>query len=265
MSAWSAALLYTFQLYFDFSGYSDMAIGLARMFGITLPVNFLSPYRATSIIEFWRQWHITLSRFLRDFIYVPLGGRQHGWMRRYENLMITMLLGGLWHGAGWTFVIWGGLHGLYLCLNHGWRAVSPSFSRDWLPSQIRSCLSWLVTFVAVVIAWVCFRASDFYTAIVIWRNMLIGHHATIAVEVASVPWTLLCVAAIIALLMPNAYQWLRDYKPAEHFEYRSEQVWCFLRFMRWEPSISNLIIVLIMGCWAIFQLEDVREFIYFRF
>ena len=109
-----------FQLYFDFSGYSDMAIGISLMFGIFLPLNFNSPYKATSIIDFWRRWHMTLSQFLRDYLYIPLGGNRHGRVLRYVNLMITMLLGGLWHGAAWTFVVWGALHGAYLCINHAW-------------------------------------------------------------------------------------------------------------------------------------------------
>ena len=119
--AWGGALAYTFQLYFDFSGYSDMAIGIARMFGIRLPLNFNSPYKATSIIDFWRRWHITLSRFLRDYLYIPLGGSRKGRVRRYINLMTTMILGGLWHGAGWTFLLWGALHGFYLMINHAKR------------------------------------------------------------------------------------------------------------------------------------------------
>jgi alginate O-acetyltransferase complex protein AlgI len=114
--AWAGALAYTAQLYFDFSGYSDMAIGLGRLFGIRLPVNFNSPYKAVNIIEFWRRWHMTLSRFLRDYLYIPLGGNRRGRPRRYLNLMITMLLGGLWHGAAWTFVVWGAVHGLLLCV-----------------------------------------------------------------------------------------------------------------------------------------------------
>jgi D-alanyl-lipoteichoic acid acyltransferase DltB (MBOAT superfamily) len=118
--AWGGALAYTFQLYFDFAGYSDMAIGLALMFNIRLPINFNSPYKATNIIDFWRRWHITLSRFLRDYLYIPLGGNRHGVARRYGNLMLTMLLGGLWHGAGWTFIVWGGLHGMFLFMNHFW-------------------------------------------------------------------------------------------------------------------------------------------------
>ena len=120
--AWTGALAYTFQLYFDFSGYSDMAIGLSRLFGVRLPLNFASPYQAASVIDFWRRWHMTLSRFLRDYLYFALGGNRRGTLRRYLNLFVTMLLGGLWHGAGWTFVIWGGLHGIYLMINHGWQA-----------------------------------------------------------------------------------------------------------------------------------------------
>jgi alginate O-acetyltransferase complex protein AlgI len=122
-SAWIAAMAYSLQLYFDFSGYSDMAIGLARLFGIRLPLNFNSPYKAANIIDFWRRWHMTLSRFLRDYLYIPLGGNRRGPCRRYLNLAVTMLLGGLWHGASWTFVIWGGLHALYLGINHAWIAV----------------------------------------------------------------------------------------------------------------------------------------------
>ena len=115
-------LAYTFQIYFDFSGYSDMAIGLGRMVGICLPLNFNSPYKATGIIDFWRRWHMTLSRFLRDYLYIPLGGNRMGPSRRYVNMITVMLLGGLWHGAGWNFVIWGGLHGVYLGVNHAWRS-----------------------------------------------------------------------------------------------------------------------------------------------
>lgn len=122
--AWAGALCYTFQIYFDFSGYSDMALGLGRMFNIELPINFDSPYKATSVIDFWRRWHISLSTFLRDYLYIPLGGSRKGVARRYGNLVTTMLLGGLWHGASWNFVLWGGLHGLYLSINHGFKSLA---------------------------------------------------------------------------------------------------------------------------------------------
>lgn len=125
LAAWGGALAYAFQIYFDFSGYSDMALGAARLFGIRLPLNFASPYKASSIIDFWRRWHMTLSRFLRDYLYVPLGGNRKGSIWRYGNLMITMLIGGLWHGASWMFLVWGGLHGGYLIIAHLWRRLVP--------------------------------------------------------------------------------------------------------------------------------------------
>jgi alginate O-acetyltransferase complex protein AlgI len=161
--SWYGALSYTFQLYFDFSGYTDMAIGLSMMLGVTLPRNFNSPYKAFSIIDFWRRWHITLSDFLRDYLYIALGGNRNGPTRRYINLAATMLLGGLWHGANWTFVAWGGLHGLYLIINHGWRVmlrrsgivVSPPIA------AVSRMASFLLTFGCVVIGWVVFRANTF--------------------------------------------------------------------------------------------------------
>ncbi len=177
--AWGAALSYTFQLYFDFSGYSDMAIGLALMIGIKLPLNFYSPYKALNIADFWRRWHMTLSRFLRDYLYIPLGGNRHGPARRLVNLMLTMLLGGLWHGAGWAFVIWGGLHGLYLVLHQGWRAAVERWG--WaaapVPGWLTTAASWSLTFVAVVVAWVFFRASDVGSALSMLGGMAGLHGA----------------------------------------------------------------------------------------
>ncbi|MGB5717793.1 MAG: MBOAT family protein, partial [Gammaproteobacteria bacterium] len=159
--AWQGAMAYTFQLYFDFSGYSDMAIGLARMFGIRLPLNFNSPYKAGNIIEFWRCWHMTLSRFLRDYLYIPLGGNRKGTTRRHVNLMITMILGGLWHGAGWNFIIWGALHGFYLVINHAWHGVLRAFGGGAHTTNfISRGLARLLTFTVVVVAWVFFRAES---------------------------------------------------------------------------------------------------------
>jgi alginate O-acetyltransferase complex protein AlgI len=167
--AWIGALAYTFQLYFDFSGYSDMAIGISLMFGIFLPANFNSPYKATSIIDFWRRWHITLSQFLRDYLYIPLGGNRHGSLLRYTNLMITMLLGGLWHGAAWTFVVWGALHGFYLCITHVWVNYGPPIpERLARPAGV---VSFLLTFVAVVVAWVFFRADSLTSALSVLSDM----------------------------------------------------------------------------------------------
>lgn len=157
-SAWIAVISFSLQLYYDFSGYSDMAVGLGRMFGIILPVNFNSPYKATSIIDFWRRWHMSLSRFLRDYLYIPLGGGRCGTVRRHLNLMITMLLGGLWHGANWTFVVWGGLHGALLVGNHAWKAL-PLSNHRLLHGPAARRLSIALTFVVVTIIWVPFRAE----------------------------------------------------------------------------------------------------------
>ncbi len=160
LDAWVGTFAYAFQIYYDFSGYSDMAIGLALLFGIELPLNFYSPYKAVNIIEFWRRWHMTLSKFLRDYLYIPLGGGRVGAQRRHVNLMIVMLFGGLWHGAGWNFIIWGGLHGTYLIVNH-------AFQRSFATSQkSRSSTEWtngfftIVTFLAVCLAWIFFRAPN---------------------------------------------------------------------------------------------------------
>jgi len=162
IEGWITSLSYSLQLYFDFSAYSDMAIGAALMFNIGLPINFFSPYKATSIQEFWRRWHMTLSRFLRDYIYIPLGGNRKSEFNTYRNIMITFLIGGLWHGAGWTFVFWGFLHGLALVINRAWRKLGVSLP-NWL--------SWLITFNFVNAAWVFFRAETWADAIKVLRAM----------------------------------------------------------------------------------------------
>ena len=160
IEAWVALLAYALQIYFDFSGYSDMAIGLARMFGISFPLNFRSPYQARDISDFWRRWNITLSMFLRDYLYIPLGGNRHGEGKRIRNLMATMLLGGLWHGAAWRFVLWGGLHGVFLVV-HGWCKGL----------RIPRGVSWAITLLAVTLAWVPFRATSFGAAVQMYRGL----------------------------------------------------------------------------------------------
>jgi D-alanyl-lipoteichoic acid acyltransferase DltB (MBOAT superfamily) len=162
IDAWIAALGFTLQIYFDFSGYSDMAIGLALMFGLRLPFNFDAPYRAVSVRDFWRRWHMTLSRFLRDYLYIPLGGNRSGVARQVVNVVLTMLLGGLWHGANWTFVVWGGLHGAGLAVNHLW-----SFTGLRLPRVF----AWALTMLFVILAWVLFRAASFSIAYDVLRSM----------------------------------------------------------------------------------------------
>jgi len=208
--AWCGALAYTFQLYFDFSAYCDMAYGLSYMFGIVLPMNFASPYKACSIIDFWRRWHITLSNFLRDYLYIPLGGSRRGSVRRYANLMITMLLGGLWHGASWTFVAWGGLHGAYLAINHAIRHLLGERDSRW-----RTLCGWAATFLAVVVGWVFFRAPSFDVALDVLRAMahgtytgdasaaLTGDHRIMALD-EGFAWVGVC--ALIAFGAPNAFE-----------------------------------------------------------
>ena len=169
--AWTAALSYSMQLYFDFSGYSDMAIGLGRMFGIKLPMNFNSPYKSTSIVDFWRRWHMTLSRFLRDYLYIPLGGNRKGPTRQQVNLMLTMLLGGMWHGVGWTFIAWGGLHGAYLVINHHWRAWRKDKREKRPVGPLMTVFYWGLTMLAVMVSWVFFRAASVDGALAILRGM----------------------------------------------------------------------------------------------
>lgn len=157
LDAWLAAVGYSLQIYFDFSGYSDMAAGLAFLWGFRMPLNFWSPYKAHNIIEFWRRWHISLSTFLRDYLYIPLGGNRHGFPRTMSALLVTMLLGGLWHGAGLQFIVWGGLHGLFLVVNHSWRRW---FGVRTEPSGWRRWVGVLLTYACVCVAWIYFRAAD---------------------------------------------------------------------------------------------------------
>jgi len=169
VDSWAAALAYTFQLYFDFSGYSDMAYGVAIMLGVAIPINFESPYKSASIGEFWRRWHISLSTFLREYLYFPLGGSRRGRVRNLLNLFLTMLLGGLWHGAGWTFVFWGAWHGALLAVHRAWA---------WTGRSLNSVVAGTLTFVAVVIGWVLFRAGSLSEALTFFLSM--GGRAGIA-------------------------------------------------------------------------------------
>ena len=162
IEAWVTSLSYTFQLYFDFSGYTDMAIGAALLFNIKLPINFNSPYKATSIQDFWRRWHITLSRFLKDYVYIPLGGSRNGEYRTYTNLFATFLLGGIWHGAGWTFVFWGAMHGMALVIHRVWHQLG---------FKMHTILAWFITFNFINIGWVFFRAKEFEDAIKVLKGM----------------------------------------------------------------------------------------------
>jgi alginate O-acetyltransferase complex protein AlgI len=200
--AWTAIVSYTLQIYFDFSAYSDMAIGLALMMGVTFPLNFNSPYKSASLIDFWRRWHMTLSRFLRDYLYISLGGNRKGPLRRHVNLLITMVLGGLWHGASWNFAIWGAIHGAGLLLNHVWRDVSRRIGVT-LPRP----LGWALTILLVIFAWVPFRADTFDASLLLWQGML-GMHGFAGPAGGNFHSTMGWILALsaIALFAPNTQE-----------------------------------------------------------
>ena len=187
--AWATSLSYTFQLYFDFSGYTDMAIGIALLFNIKLPINFNSPYKARNIQDFWRRWHITLSRFLRDYVYIPLGGNKKGSFRTYSNLLATFIIGGLWHGAGWTFVFWGFLHGMALVIHRAWSNLG---FKMW------TWLAWLITFNFVNIAWVFFRAKEWDDAVRVLGAMFSLDNVVIALSLKNISGDLFTILWIIA-------------------------------------------------------------------
>ena len=251
--AWSGTLAYTLQLYFDFSGYSDMAIGLSWLFGIGLPLNFNSPYKSTSIVDFWRRWHMTLSRFLRDYLYFPLGGNRKGKTRRYANLLATMVIGGLWHGAGWTFVAWGTLHGLYLIVNHAWTA------RGW---RMGKRTGWAFTFLAVAVAWVFFRAHSMGGALRILGGMGglngIDPPASIAV------WIWCAVLGFIVLGLPNTQEIARDglagiSRPPEDGIAPSAVAVRFRRSILWAGLTAAMLAV------CLIDLATPTSFLYFNF
>jgi alginate O-acetyltransferase complex protein AlgI len=251
--AWIGVLAYTFQLYFDFSGYSDMAIGISLMFGIFLPLNFNSPYKATSIIDFWRRWHMTLSQFLRDYLYFPLGGNRRGPWLRYVNLAITMLLGGLWHGAAWTFVVWGALHGAYLCVNHAWINYGPKVSPRFAP--LADIAGLILTFFAVVIAWVFFRADNMGVALYVLSKMADpGNIAFGRGEVAYALFVLLYAA--LAWFAPNTQEIMG-------YDHKSRTVGD--RPGAWRLRPLMLYATAAVLAFGILGIQRYSEFIYFRF
>jgi len=249
IEAWITSLSYTFQLYFDFSGYTDMAIGAALLFNIKLPNNFFSPYKATNIQDFWRRWHITLSRFLKDYIYIPLGGNRKGEIRTYTNLFTTFVLGGIWHGAGWTFVLWGILHGLALVLHRVWQKLG---------FKMYSVFAWFITFNFINIAWVFFRATNFESAIKVLKGMFMGDiivpsAVTQYIALPAGKWSKLfeseaylgvwfAFGFLVILLFPNSMQWKMKFKT--NFIYMIFTILFFL---------------------SIFLLNRKSEFIYFNF
>lgn len=255
--AWATSLSYTFQLYFDFSGYSDMAIGLALLFNIRLPVNFNSPYKAKNIQDFWRRWHMTLSRFLKDYVYIPLGGNRAGVFNTYRNLLLTFTLAGLWHGAGWLFVFWGFLHGMALIVHRIWNSIGFRLS-GWV--------AWLITFNFINLTWVFFRAKEWEDAIKVLKGM-VGLNGVIvpAAWLNSLPsltqynvlagdpfkqidgdsliliWLL--AALILTMTFQNTIEKLNTFK----------------------PDYQSLLTALCCSFAAFLWLDDATEFLYFNF
>ena len=263
--AWIGCFAYTFQLYFDFSGYSDMALGVAAMFGIFLPVNFLSPYKATNLIDFWRRWHITLSRFLKDYLYIPLGGNRKGRARELTNLLITMAIGGLWHGANWTFVVWGILHGIGLSINH----LLSKFDVITIPKFFGG----FITFIFVSLCWVLFRAESFDAAQLMFstmfctdglilpiemRNAFLLEQASYAGEFHKTPIAWIIFAGLVAFLAPNSMQIINfskfnsaDCLPAARLIWNHSKLWLVIT------------IILFIGC--LFNMSGLSEFLYYQF
>ena len=251
--AWIGVLAYTFQLYFDFSGYSDMAIGISLMFGIFLPLNFNSPYKAVSIVDFWRRWHMTLSQFLRDYLYIPLGGNRHGRVLRYVNLMITMLLGGLWHGAAWTFVAWGALHGVYLCINHAWSNYAPKAPPRF--ARLTDIAGAALTFLAVVVAWVFFRAPDMATALAVLSKM--ADPSNIAFGRVEMVYALfVAIYAALTWFAPNTQEIMG-------YNHKNRAVGEGLRAQRMRPLFLYATAAVL--AFGILGIQQHSEFIYFRF
>jgi hypothetical protein len=258
------------------------------MFGIRLPLNFNSPYKATSIIDFWRKWHITLSRFLKDYLYIPLGGSRQGKYRRYANLMITMVLGGLWHGAGWTFVLWGTLHGFYLIINHGWRVIFKNKRK----TKFGALFAWTLTFIALIVSWVPFRAESLEGAGNILAGMFglngfvlpesylghLNHLAGLGNYLLAIGWEFgdaglfkgvkevagLLLLLLISVAFPNTQQIMRRYRPA--FEtYQGEIKRLNYRWLEWRPTKTWGIFTATIFVLAVLGLTRVSEFLYFQF
>jgi alginate O-acetyltransferase complex protein AlgI len=234
--AWATSLSYTFQLYFDFSGYTDMAIGISLMFNIKLPINFNSPYKALNIQDFWRRWHMTLSRFLRDYIYIPLGGNKKSSFRTYTNLLATFVIGGFWHGAGWTFLFWGFLHGIALIIHRAWTNLG---------FKMNIILAWFITFNFVNVAWVFFRAKEWEDAIKVLKGMA-GINGMPYIETdyfdKDYIWQLILILLVV-LILKNTYQYVNSLK----------------------IKIIHIFVVILMLVVSITSLENVSEFLYFNF
>ena len=263
VSGWTATLAYTCQIYFDFSGYSDMAIGLGWMFSIKLPINFNSPYKATSIVDFWRRWHITLSTFLRDYLYFPLGGSRRGSIRRYVNLLTTMLLGGIWHGAGWNFIVWGGLHGAFLCVNHGWSNLTGRRQQGVHRKYIWMASSWLVTMLSVIAAWVVFRTETLAAASSMLQALTFQSNIPSLIDGASVQNLAIVVCVFLSCtFLPNTQQLMSGYLDEADKPRQSESAWAWAT---WRPNAFRGVMTAMLFMVAISLLTRVKTFLYFQF
>ena len=289
-ASWIGVITFAFEIYFDFSAYSDMAIGLSRVFGIQLPVNFASPYKSSSIIEFWHRWHVTLSRFFREYLYIPLGGNRCGRARHYLNVMVVMLLAGLWHGADWKFVLWGGLHGTFLTVNHLWSSAWKA--SHWPNGFLPRWFSVFLTFLAVVVAWVPFRAASLTVAGTIFNGLAgnngivlpshyeglldrYGVHAThYGISFGALPtygggWQLFWLAAgfFWVWFLPATQEIMRNYKPALEVGHLPAPYSPLSGWIVWRPY--RLVALLSGVCSAYLAFRAIQgqpgEFIYFKF
>ena len=262
--SWVGTLAYMLQIYFDFSAYSDMALGLAKLFGVVLPQNFASPYTALSLAEFWRRWHISLSRFLRDYLYIPLGGNRQGDVRTKINLMITMLLGGLWHGANFNFILWGGLHGLFLIINQAFAKLN---KRGLFPVMPKS-VSWILTMLCVALAWIPFRASNAAGAINMWRGAMMLSDAKLSadqlprINITDGLMTIVLLAACV--ILPNTCEIFRKYDialPSSGYPKTFKES----RFIQWRPSALWAALCVFILWIAFLKLNEPSAFLYFQF
>lgn len=256
--AWIGSLSYTLQLYFDFSGYSDMALGLSLMLGINLPLNFNSPYKASNMIEFWKRWHMSLSNFLKDYLYIPLGGNRKGKSRHYLNLFVTMLLGGIWHGAGLNFLLWGALHDTYVIINHLWLHFKPTYKSQYqyIPPTIRIIFSRTITFLAVIVGWILFRCDSLAQASIFYRSMCqcsVSHLQEMIVLILR-QYPCIFLSLLIVFFMPNSNEMTQSSHPLR-----------FPKIMQWKPNFLWIFITTILVTSSIFFIKKLSPFLYFQF
>jgi alginate O-acetyltransferase complex protein AlgI len=253
IESWTIAIGYSLQLYFDFSAYSEMALGIALLFGVKLPINFNSPYKATSISDFWRRWHITLGAFMREYIYIPLGGSKRGLVVTMLASMATMLIGGLWHGAGWTFVVWGGIHGCMLVLHKAW-TIGGMRLKEWMARS--------VTLICVIFAWVPFRASSMQESMSIWMKMLGIGNISLPMEYQKFPLiNQLNVEYHISTTF-NGFE-IIGLLALLYFTANAKNV--HERWHEFEPRTKNAVCIVLASLVSLFALSKPTSFLYFSF